>query len=249
MEAIDQARRPGVRADLPAARAAAALRAGGRGSPRAPRRARPSSNRNRWATFQPGSSPGPIHRTYRSVTIRSSFGPSGVYVFAFSASSSQGSPLMRSNASGIRWTRCAVPPAARRTPTGSSSAATARAPLADAEPPREVRKTVTVVFCDLTGSTALGDVTDPETLRATMRGYYDEMRTILERHGGTVEKFIGDAVMAVFGVPVSHEDDALRAVRAAWEMRAAVPALGLQRADRRQHRRGRRGRGRHARHR
>ena len=61
-----------------------------------------------------------------------------------------------------------------------------------------------------------------------MRGYYDEMRTILERHGGTVEKFIGDAVMAVFGVPVAHEDDALRAVRAAWEMRAAVPALGLQ---------------------
>src|SRR5437763_9161896 len=61
-----------------------------------------------------------------------------------------------------------------------------------------------------------------------MRGYYDEMRMILERHGGTVEKFIGDAVMAVFGVPVSYEDDALRAVRAAWEMRAAVPALGLQ---------------------
>ena len=61
-----------------------------------------------------------------------------------------------------------------------------------------------------------------------MRGYYEEMRTILERHGGTVEKFIGDAVMAVFGVPVAHEDDALRAVRAAWEMRAAVPALGLR---------------------
>ncbi len=87
---------------------------------------------------------------------------------------------------------------------------------------------VTVVFCDLTGSTALGDATDPEALRSTMRGYYEQMRAILERHGGTVEKFIGDAVMAVFGVPVSHEDDALRAVRAAWEMRAAVPALGLR---------------------
>src|SRR4029079_19166021 len=86
---------------------------------------------------------------------------------------------------------------------------------------------VTIVFCDLTGSTALGDMTDPETVRATMRGYYDAMRSILERHGGTVEKFIGDAVMAVFGVPVSHEDDALRAVRAAWEMRAAIPELGL----------------------
>ncbi len=87
---------------------------------------------------------------------------------------------------------------------------------------------MTVVFCDLTGSTALGDVIDPEALRATMRGYYEQMRAILEHHGGTVEKFIGDAVMAVFGVPVAHEDDALRAVRAAWEMRAAVPALGLR---------------------
>ena len=102
-------------------------------------------------------------------------------------------------------------------------------PLARPRLPREVRKIVTIVFCDLTGSTALGDRTDPEALRATMRGYYDEMRTILERHGGTVEKFVGDAVMAVFGVPVSHEDDALRAVRAAWEMRDAPSAtLGLQ---------------------
>src|SRR5215213_21571 len=94
-------------------------------------------------------------------------------------------------------------------------------------PRREVRKIVTILFCDLTGSTALGDRTDPETLRATMRGYYDGMRSILERHGGTVEKFVGDAVMAVFRVPVSREDDALRAVRAAWEMRAKVPERGL----------------------
>jgi class 3 adenylate cyclase/tetratricopeptide (TPR) repeat protein len=101
------------------------------------------------------------------------------------------------------------------------------AALAPAEAPREVRKVVTVLFCDLTGSTELGGRTDPEALRATMRSYYDEMRRILERHGGTVEKFVGDAVMAVFGVPVAHEDDALRAVRAAWEMREAVPALGL----------------------
>jgi class 3 adenylate cyclase/tetratricopeptide (TPR) repeat protein len=102
------------------------------------------------------------------------------------------------------------------------------APREAPAPAREVRKVVTIVFCDLTGSTALGDRTDPETLRATMRGYYEQMRTILERHGGTVEKFVGDAVMAVFGVPVAHEDDALRAVRAAWEMRSAVPELGLQ---------------------
>ena len=99
--------------------------------------------------------------------------------------------------------------------------------LSATERPREVRKVVTVVFCDLTGSTALGDVTDPEAVRATMRSYYDAMRSILERHGGTVEKFIGDAVMAVFGVPIAHEDDGLRAVRAAWEMRAAIPELGL----------------------
>ncbi|MFL6034893.1 MAG: adenylate/guanylate cyclase domain-containing protein, partial [Gaiellaceae bacterium] len=77
-----------------------------------------------------------------------------------------------------------------------------------------VRKTVTVLFCDVTGSTSLGERIDPETLRRVMLEYFDEMRAAIERHGGTVEKFIGDAVMAVFGVPVVHEDDALRAVRA-----------------------------------
>ena len=78
--------------------------------------------------------------------------------------------------------------------------------------PREVRKVVTVLFCDLTGSTAIGDRTDPETLRALMNRYYEAARAVLERHGGTVEKFVGDAVMAVFGIPVATEDDALRAV-------------------------------------
>ena len=86
---------------------------------------------------------------------------------------------------------------------------------------------MSVVFCDLTGSTALGERTEPEALRAILRGYYDEMRRILEGHGGTVEKFAGDAVMAVFGVPVAREDDALRAVRAAWQMRSTVTDLGL----------------------
>ena len=100
-----------------------------------------------------------------------------------------------------------------------------RAPL---EPAREVRKTVTVLFCDLTGSTAMGERLDPEAVRATMRRYYEESRHVLERHGGTVEKFIGDAVMAVFGVPQAHEDDALRAVRAAAELVEAVKALGLE---------------------
>ena len=115
----------------------------------------------------------------------------------------------------------------QESPAGFRFCPSCGAALLAAAPPREVRKVVTVVFCDLSGSTALGGRTDPEALRATMRGYYEQMRTILERHGGTVEKFVGDAVMAVFGVPVAHEDDALRAVRAAWEMHEAVPKLGL----------------------
>jgi class 3 adenylate cyclase/tetratricopeptide (TPR) repeat protein len=90
------------------------------------------------------------------------------------------------------------------------------------------RKTVTVLFCDLTGSTALGETLDPERLRALLARYFERMKAIVERHGGSVEKFIGDAVMAVFGVPVLHEDDALRAVRAAVEMRDALPELGLR---------------------
>jgi class 3 adenylate cyclase/tetratricopeptide (TPR) repeat protein len=94
--------------------------------------------------------------------------------------------------------------------------------------PREQRKTVTVLFCDLTGSTALGETLDPERLRAVLARYFDRMKAIVERHGGSVEKFIGDAVMAVFGVPRLHEDDALRAVRAAAEMRDALPELGLE---------------------
>jgi class 3 adenylate cyclase/tetratricopeptide (TPR) repeat protein len=112
-------------------------------------------------------------------------------------------------------------------PAGFRFCGSCGAPVTEARA-REVRKVVTVVFCDLSGSTAMGERADPEALRGRLRGYYEQMRQILERHGGTVEKFIGDAVMAVFGVPVAHEDDALRAVRAAWEMRAAVPRLGLQ---------------------
>jgi class 3 adenylate cyclase len=89
----------------------------------------------------------------------------------------------------------------------------------------EVRKTVTVLFADVTGSTELGERLDPESLRGVMSRYFDEMRSAVERHGGTVEKFIGDAVMAVFGVPVVHEDEALRAVRAASEMGALLASL------------------------
>jgi class 3 adenylate cyclase/tetratricopeptide (TPR) repeat protein len=95
----------------------------------------------------------------------------------------------------------------------------------DSAAPREVRKTVTVLFADVAGSTALGDRFDPESMRRVMGRYFDEMRTILELHGGTVEKFIGDAVMAVFGIPFVHDDDPLRAVKAALEMRARLSLL------------------------
>jgi class 3 adenylate cyclase/tetratricopeptide (TPR) repeat protein len=91
---------------------------------------------------------------------------------------------------------------------------------------REVRKTVTVLFCDVTGSTSLGEQLDPETLRRTMGRYFEEIRSVVERHGGTVEKFIGDAVMAVFGIPQAHEDDALRAVRAAEDIRGRIADIG-----------------------
>jgi class 3 adenylate cyclase/tetratricopeptide (TPR) repeat protein len=90
------------------------------------------------------------------------------------------------------------------------------------------RKTVTVIFCDVVGSTALGESSDPEALQALLARYFEQMKAIVEAHGGSVEKFIGDAVMAVFGVPVVHEDDALRAVRAAAEMREAFSHLGVQ---------------------
>src|SRR5947209_15342465 len=102
------------------------------------------------------------------------------------------------------------------------------APSVTATPTREQRKRVTILFCDVTGSTALGESTDPETLRAVLARYFERMKGVVESHGGTVEKFIGDAVMAVFGVPVLHEDDALRAVRAALEMQGAVSELGVQ---------------------
>jgi class 3 adenylate cyclase len=105
-----------------------------------------------------------------------------------------------------------------------SCAAALAAPAAT----REQRKTVTVLFCDVVGSTALGESTDPEALRALLARYFERMRGIVEEHGGSVEKFIGDAVMAVFGVPAVHEDDALRACRAAVEMREAFPALGIE---------------------
>jgi class 3 adenylate cyclase/predicted ATPase len=92
-------------------------------------------------------------------------------------------------------------------------------------PARELRKTVTVLFCDVVHSTALTEDVDPESLRRVMSRYFEVMRAAVERHGGTVEKFSGDEVMAVFGVPVVHEDDPVRAVRAAAEMHERLEEL------------------------
>ncbi len=98
----------------------------------------------------------------------------------------------------------------------------------------EERKVVTVLFADLAGFTARSESADPEDVRAMLRPFHARLKQEIERHGGTVEKFIGDAVMGVFGAPISHEDDAERAVRAALRIQEAVgelneadPALGL----------------------
>jgi class 3 adenylate cyclase len=84
---------------------------------------------------------------------------------------------------------------------------------------------VTVVFVDIVGSTDLGERLDPEALKGVLTEYFARMRAALEHHGGLLEKYIGDAIMAIFGVPQLHEDDALRAVRAAVEMRASLHEL------------------------
>jgi len=98
-------------------------------------------------------------------------------------------------------------------------------PLRAAPPPPELRRTVTVVFCDLKDSTKLGERLDAEALREVVGRYFATVHDVLEAHGGRIEKFIGDAVMAVFGLPRLHEDDALRAVRAAAAMQQSLAAL------------------------
>jgi class 3 adenylate cyclase len=108
-------------------------------------------------------------------------------------------------------------------PEGFRFCGTCGAPLLEAAPER--RKVATLLFCDVSGSTALGERLEVEAVREVMLRYFDEMRIAIERHAGVVEKFIGDAVVAVFGVPTAHEDDALRAVRAAAEMLERLEAL------------------------
>lgn len=102
------------------------------------------------------------------------------------------------------------------------------ASLGSVAPTHDVRKIVTVLFTDVSGSTALGERLDPESVRALMSRYFATIRRVIEAHGGTVEKFIGDAVMAVFGIPVVHEDDALRAVRAAVQIQESIVALNAE---------------------
>ena len=131
--------------------------------------------------------------------------------------------------------RC--PSCGEENPDGFQFCGFCTAPLA-AEPAaslQEERKVVSVLFCDLVGFTAASEAADPEDVRARIRPYHQRLREELERYGGTVEKFVGDAVMAVFGAPIAHEDDAERAVRAALRILEAIqqlneadPSLGLQ---------------------
>src|SRR5438876_2622981 len=94
--------------------------------------------------------------------------------------------------------------------------------------PRRERKVVTVLFADLVGFTARAEELDPEDVEAILQPYHKRLRSELERFGGTVEKFIGDAVMALFGAPVAHEDDPERAVRAALAIRDFALEEGLE---------------------
>ena len=119
-------------------------------------------------------------------------------------------------------------PLSPATEVASGESAPDRKQAVELQAPRRTRKVVTVLFCDVTGSTALGEELDPEALFGVMSRYVEELRAIIERHGGTVAKLIGDAVMAVFGVPRVHEEDALRAVRAAAEIRTRLPALAQE---------------------
>src|SRR6266571_7055325 len=126
---------------------------------------------------------------------------------------------------GCAWRRTLSPMAiicpscGQENPEGFRLCGMCGAALTAAREVREERKVVTVLFCDLVGSTARAEGLDPEDVRTLLSRYHSQVRAELERHGGTVEKFIGDAAMALFGAPVAHEDDPERAVRAALAIR------------------------------
>ncbi len=129
------------------------------------------------------------------------------------------------------------PSCGEENPDGFQFCGFCTAPLIEAAPAPalEERKVVSVLFCDLVGFTAASEQADPEDVRARLRPYHQRLRSEIERYSGTVEKFVGDAVMAVFGAPLAHEDDAERAVRAGLTILEAIaelneqePALSLQ---------------------
>jgi class 3 adenylate cyclase/tetratricopeptide (TPR) repeat protein len=131
----------------------------------------------------------------------------------------------------------ACPACGKENPEGAKFCNECAAPLSELTPAAQLeeRKVVSVLFCDLVGFTAASEAADPEDVRARLRPYHARLRDEIERYGGTVEKFIGDAVMAVFGAPVAHEDDAERAVRAGLRILEAIgdlneadPGLGLR---------------------
>ena len=114
-----------------------------------------------------------------------------------------------------------------RSAAGAAPAGTAAVRAVQAEDAGAAeRRLVSILFADLVGFTPFAAERDSEDVRDTLTRYFDLAREIIERYGGTVEKFIGDAVMAVWGAPTAHEDDAERAVRAALELVDAVPSLG-----------------------
>src|SRR2546423_1387926 len=115
--------------------------------------------------------------------------------------------------------RC--PNCGQENPAGARFCFSCGKPL-DEAPAREERKVITVVFADLVGFTSRAEQMDPEDVRALLAPYHQRLRNELERFGGTVEKFIGDAVVALFGAPTAHEDDPERAVRAALAIRHAL---------------------------